>query len=135
MKPAFTAPVLLFAAILSAQASQARNLGQSSHKNSHRMHLGDLDAAASRRPLSAMDLTPRMPLDRPYGEMFAAPAEDHIPTAVSYQMAPNGPVGTVGIVTLASSHALDPSLMSNAVANQRGAPSQTIGAALAYNFH
>jgi hypothetical protein len=86
------------------------------------------------RPLAWMDLTPRKPLARPYHTVAPQDADDHVPTAVSARIATNGPVGSIGIVSLSASHAIDPSWMSNAVANQPGAPSQTAGAQLAYNF-
>jgi hypothetical protein len=85
-------------------------------------------------PLWRMDLTPRKPLERPYAQLSKTPAEDRVPTAVSYRLSPDGPVGSVGFVRLGASHALDPSAMSNGVANQPGAPDQTVGAALAYDF-
>jgi hypothetical protein len=81
-----------------------------------------------------MDLRPRKPLQRPYGEIHAVAIRDRVPTAVGYRVSRDGPVGSFGIVNLNSSHALDPSMMSNAVANQLGAPDQTVGASLAYNF-
>ncbi len=81
-----------------------------------------------------MDLSPRKLLQRPYATVSGTPSDDRMPTSVSYQIAPNGPVGAVGIVNFAASHAVDPTYLSNAVANQSGAPSQTVGVSLAYAF-
>jgi hypothetical protein len=86
------------------------------------------------RPLAWMDLTPRKPIVRPYHAVAPQDANQPAPTAVSYRIAGDGPVGSIGFVRLSASHAIDPSWMSNALASQRGAPSQTVGAQLAYNF-
>ncbi len=85
-------------------------------------------------PLARMDLTPRDDLRRPYDQISPLVSEDRVPTAVSGRLSPNGPVGTVGLVQFSASHAIDPAALTNAVANQPGAPSQTVGAALAYTF-
>lgn len=85
-------------------------------------------------PLSMMNLEPPKPLVRPYGEMGATPHADHVPTAVSYKPFANGPVGSVGLVRLTASHALDSSALGNATEGQPGAPSQTVGANLLYAF-
>jgi len=82
-----------------------------------------------------MNLSPRKPLVRPYGEMGRKPEADHFPTAVSYKPFVKGPVGTVGLVHMTASHALDSSALGNASAGQPGAPSDTVGANLLYAFH
>jgi hypothetical protein len=135
MKLALPASILVSAVALVDQSAHAREPGQYKLHETPRTSFTAAATTKGQRPISSMDLTPRKPLVRPYGDGGAAPAEDRVPIAVSYRMSPDGPVGSVGIVEFASSHALDPSLMSNAVANQPGAPSQTIGAQLAYNFH
>jgi hypothetical protein len=90
--------------------------------------------ANPQRPLAWMDLTPRKPLDRPYSRLAREQTPETIPTAVSYRLSRDGPVGSLGFVRLGASHAIDPAMLSNAVANQPGAPDETVGAALRYAF-
>ena len=73
-----------------------------------RAHWNAQNSQSQARPLWAMDLTPRRALQRPYGEIRGSVKEDRVPTAVDYRISPNGPVGSVGIVNLNASHAIDP---------------------------
>jgi hypothetical protein len=137
MKPAFLAPILAILAIAAAATPMIAQAGvddQYSAAHVYRTTLRHAAAPQVQRPLWMMDLTPRKALQRPYGKSAEAPAPEQMPTAVSYRITPNGPVGSVGLVRMDASHAVDPSALSNAVANQPGAPSQTVGAALAYAF-
>jgi len=133
MRPIFPTLIVVSGALLSAYAAQARDVDQYSRNTNNRPYFARAKAITPQRPLSTMDLTPRKPLARPYGEMSTPMTGDRVPTAVSYRVSPGGPVGSVGLVDLGGSHAIDPAFLSNAVAD-RGAPSRTIGAQLAYNF-
>jgi hypothetical protein len=82
-----------------------------------------------------MNLTPTKPLVRPYDQVRTKPQADRMPTVVSYKPFANGPVGSVGLVRMTASHALDSSALGNASTGQPGAPSQTVGANLLYAFH
>ena len=94
-----------------------------------------LQGRATPAPLSMMNLTPTKPLVRPYDQMGTKPEADRMPTVVSYKPFARGPVGSVGLVRLTASHALDSSALGNASEGQPGAPSQTVGANLLYAFH
>jgi hypothetical protein len=90
---------------------------------------------AATPPLSSMNLSPPKAIVRPYRAFRVEPRPDKVPTAVSYKPFEKGPVGTVGLVRMTASHALDSSALGNASAGQPGAPSQTVGANLLYAFH
>jgi hypothetical protein len=134
MKTAIIASLLGAGAVCAPQLAAAASIDQYSHDQVGWTYARRPPAARPLRPLWTMDLRPRKPLERPYAEVSGTQAEDHLPTSVSYQIAPNGPVGAVGLVDFSSSHAVDPIYLSNAVANQPGAPSQTVGVSLAYAF-
>ncbi|HWE99717.1 MAG TPA: hypothetical protein VG248_07970 [Caulobacteraceae bacterium] len=84
--------------------------------------------------LQDMNLQPRQAIQRPYGEPQNTLPPDVMPTKVSYQLAPDGPVGSLGLVHMAGG-SVDRSLMPNAVSNQPGLPSNTAGASLSFAFH
>ncbi len=135
MRATFAASMLLSAAILAGNSVQARDFDQYGGSNGHRIFMGPSKSAApAPRPLATMDLTPKKPLHRPYDDLSMQPSADRFPTAVSYRVGNDGPVGSVGLIDMGGDHMLDRSLMSNAVANQPGAPSQTLGASLASEF-
>jgi hypothetical protein len=131
MKPEIFTSVLAIAAAVAPVICSAEPIGRYDHNY--------YDAASQDRapptPLSMMNLTPRKPLVRPYDRIGKTPEADRVPTAVSYQPFAKGPVGSVGLVHLTASHALDSSALGNASAGQPGAPSQTVGANLLYAFH
>jgi hypothetical protein len=131
MKPAIITSVLAIAAGAAPMICSAAPKGE----YSVRFYNSSPQTGLAPTPLSMMNLTPRKPLVRPYGELGRRPAEDHVPTAVSYQPFANGPVGSVGLVRMTASHALDSSALGNASTGQPGAPSQTVGANLLYAFH
>lgn len=83
------------------------------------------------RRLADMDLRPRGALQRPYDQLGANVRPDILPTQVSYQLAPKGPVGSVGLVHMES---FDRSVLSNEVQAQSGPPRSTVGAAVSYQF-
>ena len=89
----------------------------------------------SATPVSMMNLTPPKALVRPYPVFRTEPKPDRVPTSVNYKPFARGPVGSVGLVRMTASHALDSSALGNASAGQPGAPSETVGANLLYAFH
>jgi hypothetical protein len=129
MKPTIRASILAVGLTVAPFVCSAASIGPYHHVF-FRAHT----PAPTTPPLPLMDLTPRKPLVRPYERLGAVPQEDRVPTVVSYKPFANGPVGSVGLVHLTASHALDSSALGNASAGQPGAPSQTVGANLAYNF-
>ncbi|HEY1927241.1 MAG TPA: hypothetical protein VGG92_07235 [Caulobacteraceae bacterium] len=131
MKPEILTAVLAIA----ASAAPVICLAASADEYSVPYYSGSPQHQPVPKPLSMMNLSPRKPLVRPYGEMGRKPEADHLPTAVSYRPFANGPVGTVGLVHMTASHALDSTALGNASAGQPGAPSQTVGANLLYAFH
>lgn len=80
-----------------------------------------------------MDLHAATELQRPYAGPRAELQTDAMPTTVSYQLARNGPVGSLGLVRM-SAGSVDRSLLPNAVANQPDAPSSAPGASLRFAF-
>ena len=130
MKTEIITSVLAIAAGSAPMICSAQSIGERQHLYTSRLH--QRQAAAT--PLSMMNLAPRKPLVRPYDEMGMKPQADRTPTVVSYKPFANGPVGSVGLVHLTASHALDSSALGNAAEGQPGAPSQTVGANLLYAF-
>jgi len=131
MKPEVLTSVLAIAASAAPVICPASSMDE----YSVRLYSSSLQRPPASNPLSLMNLTPRKPLVRPYGEMGRKPQADHVPTSVSYKPFANGPVGTVGLVRMTASHALDSSALGNASAGQPGAPSEPVGANLLYAFH
>jgi hypothetical protein len=131
MKAEIFTSVLAIAAISAPVTCSAGSV----NPYNHTYYSGAIERGGAPTPLPMMNLTPRKPLVRPYDRIGRTPESDRVPTAVSYKPFANGPVGSVGLVRLTASHALDASALGNASDGQPGAPSQTVGANLLYAFH
>jgi hypothetical protein len=82
-----------------------------------------------------MDLAPRFYLKRPYApRLIPAPSPDTATTALSRQVASDGPIGSVGVINLSGSETLRDRSFGDSLASQRGLPSRALGFRVSYNF-
>ncbi len=86
--------------------------------------------------LAHMNLTPPTVLARPYGEAGWSPGAEVPFRAFSRQVAPDGPVGSVGLVNFTGRGPLDADALGNAVASQNltQGPGRRLGVNLTYAF-
>jgi hypothetical protein len=91
--------------------------------------------APVRRTLAQMNLEPRFYLRRPYAPpVTITPASDAPVTALSRQVAADGPIGSVGLINLAGRAALADADPGDSLASQRGLPTRALGFKVSYNF-
>jgi len=87
------------------------------------------------RSLARMNLAPRFYLTRPYAPVATAtPAPDTPVTALSRQMASDGPVGSLGLINLSGHEMVADRSFGDSLASQRVLPSRALGFNVSYNF-
>jgi hypothetical protein len=85
--------------------------------------------------LAQMNLAPRFYLKRPYAPRATlGPMADTPTTALSRQIASDGPVGSVGLINLSGSRLSRDRDFGDSLASQRGLPSRALGFNVSYNF-
>ena len=104
------------------------------HARRPHRHAPSARLAIRDRSIARMDLTPRLVLDRPYGQLLTAPQIDMLPSSVSREMIPYGPVGSLGLVRFAGSNALSSGALGNSMDARSSLPSQRVGVNLSYDF-
>ncbi len=88
--------------------------------------------APVRRSLAQMNLEPRFYLKRPYAARATiAPESDTPVTALSRQVAADGPIGSVGLISLAGK---ENRVSGDSLASERGLPTRALGFKVSYNF-
>ncbi len=91
--------------------------------------------APARRSLAQMNLEPRFYLKRPYASAVAiTPSGEGPVTALSRQVAADGPVGSVGLISLSDRGVVQDHAFGDSLASQRGLPSRALGFRVSYNF-
>jgi len=94
-----------------------------------------LNDAPMARSLAQMNLEPRFYLKRPYAsDASIEPASDRPATAFSRQVAADGPVGSVGLISLSDRGVVQDHTFGDSLASQRGLPSRALGFKVSYNF-
>jgi len=128
-------PLLLVSAVASIPGlGHAALRGDPAH---HRARSAATALAASPpdRSLAQMDLVPRLYLKRPYAPSSAAAPEPETPvTALSGQIASDGPIGSVGLINLSGRATMADRSFGDSLASQRGLPSRALGFQVSYNF-
>jgi len=126
---------LILGAVLSvlpvlAHAASAGDYGYSWAQSSQRGRI----AAPARRSLAEMNLEPRFYLKRPYAPPVTKPETDTPVTALSRQVAADGPIGSVGLINLSGRGVVQDRSFGDSLASQRGLPSRALGFNVSYNF-
>jgi hypothetical protein len=128
-------PLMLVAALAAipalAQAAQTPE-----HANRRAQNAATPPVAAHPdRPLAQMNLAPRFYPNPAYAlHAAAAPAPASPTTALSGQIASDGPIGSVGLINLSGSEAVRDRSFGDSLASQRGLPSRALGFKVSYNF-
>jgi hypothetical protein len=128
-------PLILVAVLLTIPAlAQAAPTPDHTHRRAQSAATQQR-AASPDRSLAEMDLAPRFYLDRSYAlKSNVASAPETPTTALSGQIASDGPVGSVGLINLSGSEALRNRSFGDSLASERGLPSRALGLKVSYNF-
>jgi hypothetical protein len=114
-----------------AHAASAGYYGYSWAQSSQRGRI----AAPARCSLAEMNLEPRAYLKRPYAPAVTiTPETDKPVTALSRQVAADGPIGSVGLINLSGRGVVQGRSFGDSLASQRGLPSRALGFNVSYNF-
>jgi hypothetical protein len=128
-------PLMLVAALAAIPAlAQAAQTPEHAHRRAQNAPTPPV-AAPPDRPLAQMNLALRFYPNSAYAlHAAAAPAPDSPTTALSGQIASDGPIGSVGLISLSGSEAVRDRSFGDSLASQRGLPSRALGFKVSYNF-